>query len=467
MKKTFYILISLVFSVSLFAQTELVHNTGNLLCSIDDEGVVGNTKQVSYTGFQYNNTANTVFFGGLCYSINDSVMGECPSYNLDDFDVYEGLTDFYSDVTFNQISEFTMNHGDQLIYVNTFSKNNEPIVYYRLEFPNETGEDWTDFYAGMIVDFDIGAGSNYNNNMGGYDTARNLIYNYDASTTIDNPNYYGIALLNSSANSVNGYSVKNYTPTPEQIFTYFTNSDFTVDPILEDQRVFISSGPHAVLNGQSITLDFALVCGTDLNNLKSNTDVAISHEAALPVELTSFTAALNGNKVDLNWATATELNNYGFEIERSVDNTDWQKIGFAKGKGTSAQAQSYSFSDKIDALNGNNISYRLKQVDFNGEFAYSDVVNIASVATSYELTQNYPNPFNPATTISYSIVEKSNVKIEVFNSVGQRISTLVNEVKDAGKYSLNFDASNLSSGIYFYTISTPNFTATKKMTLLK
>lgn len=187
----------------------------------------------------------------------------------------------------------------------------------------------------------------------------------------------------------------------------------------------------------------------------------------LPVELTSFIATLNRTKVNINWQTATELNNQGFEIQRKFDNSDWFTIGFRTGKGTTTEPTSYFYEDDISELNSDKLYYRLKQIDFNGTFSYSAEVEVITQPLDFALYQNYPNPFNPTTTIKYEIPQSSNVKIEVFDILGRVVKVLFNEQKDAGRYEIKFDASSLASGIYYYRIKANDFIQTKKMMLIK
>jgi hypothetical protein len=186
----------------------------------------------------------------------------------------------------------------------------------------------------------------------------------------------------------------------------------------------------------------------------------------LPVELTSFTALTNAKAVTLKWNTATELNNFGFSIERKLVNSNWAKIGFVHGSGNSNSPKDYSYVD--NTVSPGKYSYRLKQIDNNGTYKYSKVVevNIGSPA-SYALDQNYPNPFNPSTTISYALPAGSNVKLVIYNSLGQEVRTLVNEFEAAGIHKVNFSALNMTSGMYFYKIEAGSFTQVKKMILLK
>ena len=185
----------------------------------------------------------------------------------------------------------------------------------------------------------------------------------------------------------------------------------------------------------------------------------------VPVELVSFTAAQNGDQVDLEWQTATENNNSGFEIQRMMT-SDWQTIGFVPGFGTTTEQHSYSFSDEnlLDGI----YQYRLKQIDYNGSFKYSDEIELEITSVlEFKLDQNYPNPFNPSTSISYQIPNNTHLTLKIYNELGIEVTTLVNEFKPAGSYNIKYDASLLPSGVYFYQLRTETFTQTKKMLLIK
>lgn len=189
-------------------------------------------------------------------------------------------------------------------------------------------------------------------------------------------------------------------------------------------------------------------------------------DLVVPVELTSFTAITDNNNVILNWSTATETNNSGFIVERKSANSDWQSITFVNGKGTVTQAQHYSYMDKN--LTEGKYYYRLKQVDFNGSFEYSNIVEaVISAPAKFELSQNYPNPFNPSTKISFSVPQSGNVKLSVYNLLGQEVQNLVNGFVEAGNHTINFDAENLNSGIYLYKLEANGFVQTRKMTMIK
>ena len=204
-----------------------------------------------------------------------------------------------------------------------------------------------------------------------------------------------------------------------------------------------------------------------------NTDATVattligSSEVPLPVELNSFTASLNQNEVDLKWITKTEVDNYGFNIERRINEGDWNSIGFVKGHGNSNSPKEYSFADKDLFAGGSKFQYRLKQIDTDGQFEYSDVVEVEIVPTKFELSQNYPNPFNPSTTIRFSLPKETKLKINIYNMLGELVETLAEGTYEAGYHKVTFNASSLPSGAYIYRIESSDFVQVRKMVLIK
>jgi hypothetical protein len=197
----------------------------------------------------------------------------------------------------------------------------------------------------------------------------------------------------------------------------------------------------------------------------------IHYDAVVPVELASFTASVsyadNANFVELAWATGSELNNQGFFVERKSSTSEWISLGFVDGMGTTTETHFYSYKDNNVATGS--YSYRLKQMDFDGSFRYYELSNVVEVSTpfTYNLSQNYPNPFNPATTISYQLKNDGLVTIKVYDQLGKEVTTLLNEEKSVGSYQIEFNASSLASGVYYYRINAGNFVDTKKMILMK
>jgi hypothetical protein len=189
----------------------------------------------------------------------------------------------------------------------------------------------------------------------------------------------------------------------------------------------------------------------------------------LPVELFSFSASLLDNSVKLSWRTETEVSNYGFEVQKSEvsrQESEWSAIGFVEGHGNSNSPKEYSFID--GSVASGKYFYRLKQIDTDGQFEYSKVIEVdLGSPQKFELSQNYPNPFNPTTTIKFSIPQSGNVKLTVYNLLGEKVAELVNEFEEAGVYTIDFNASKFDSGVYVYKIEVNGFVQSKKMLLLK
>jgi hypothetical protein len=195
-------------------------------------------------------------------------------------------------------------------------------------------------------------------------------------------------------------------------------------------------------------------------------DIYTATISNVPVELVSFNARTSGGKNILEWQTSTEKNNRGFEVERSFNGTNFTARGFVEGNGTTAEPHSYTFTD--EGMNGN-VFYRLKQFDFDGKFRYSNIIEVNSTSSPvYQLAQNYPNPFNPTTLISYTLPFDGVVTLKVYDVLGREIETLVNGFQQAGIHTINFNASTLTSGIYFYKMEAGNnFSSIKKMVVLR
>ncbi|MFC2119855.1 T9SS type A sorting domain-containing protein [Bacteroidota bacterium] len=189
--------------------------------------------------------------------------------------------------------------------------------------------------------------------------------------------------------------------------------------------------------------------------------------APLPVELSSFSAVVKENSVILNWKTETEVNNYGFEVQRSAQPDKWDVLGFVDGNGNSNSPKEYNFIDN-EVNSAGTYSYRLKQIDNDGTYEFSITIEVDFASPkSFELNQNYPNPFNPTTTISFTLPKSGNVALKVFNPLGEEVVTLTDEFIEAGIYTFNFNGEGLTSGMYIYQLSTSEKTQARKMLLMK
>ena len=269
------------------------------------------------------------------------------------------------------------------------------------------------------------------------------------------------------------------------------------DNVLGQSSTGSESGFPGVSQNQFYTDGYSdwTVYGVTIDNTNNKLIVAdgdngrtlvFSAASALPVQLNSFTAEAANNIVKLNWTTATEVNNYGFNVERSTTplnpppyqgggqgggsptglSASWETLGFVQGHGNSNSPKEYSFTDT--PLGGISFQYRLKQIDTDGKYSYSGLVTAELTSpSSFSVKQNYPNPFNPATVISYQLPAAGSVTLKVYDILGKEVATLVNEEESAGNYKVTFNGSNLSSGVYFYQLRSGSLTDTKKLILMK
>jgi hypothetical protein len=217
----------------------------------------------------------------------------------------------------------------------------------------------------------------------------------------------------------------------------------------------------------NIRLTDATTQAVAFTTLQKITSADVGAGTLLPVELVAFTATANRSAVVLSWTTATEVNNFGFDIERRTQSVEWTKIGFVEGSGTTNAPKEYSFTDK--GLSTRTYSYRLKQIDRDGKFHYTQAVDVSigGAPLKFGLAQNFPNPFNPATTIAYQIPTESFVTIKVYDVVGREVASLVNENKKAGSYDVTFDGNRLSSGVYLCKMSAAAYSSITKMIITK
>ena len=334
------------------------------------------------------------------------------------------------------------------------------------------------FLLNVISTLDMDINSSTGDYFSNFSTSTSALRGYVYVRQGSSPANFSIGLAKSSSASLTWYSNELDVGS-----TYLVVVSYSFISGAGNDAVKLWINPD--LSGTEPSADLNITSGTDAldlgniqfrqNPLSGNMNidgirVATSwSQAPLPVELSSFSASVVGNVVKLNWKTETEVNNYGFEVERfalSAELQAWDKIGFVNGNGNSNSPKDYSFVD--DKISGGRYSYRLKQIDNDGQFEYSKAIEVdLGAPKKFELSQNYPNPFNPTTTIRFSLPEAGNVKLTLFNILGQEIKTLVNEFKEAGVHTINFDASELNSGMYIYKIETGTFVQTRKMTLVK
>jgi hypothetical protein len=268
-----------------------------------------------------------------------------------------------------------------------------------------------------------------------------------------------------------------YSPTISQWGIYRISTDGTTWTQLVSPQGASSAATSQFINVDAVgnviwsngSTSERIICFSPADGPNSSTIVnpngyKIDVQIPIPVELTAFSASLSGKDVVLNWTTSTETNNKGFEVERN-NGSGWNVIGFVNGNGTTTLTMNYRFVDKN--VSGK-LSYRLKQIDYDGTFKYSNEIEAdVEVPEGYYLSQNYPNPFNPVTNISFRVPADSKVRLEVFSLSGELVKVLADDFRTAGEYSVSFDASRLSSGTYIYRLTADQTVISKKMILMK
>ena len=277
--------------------------------------------------------------------------------------------------------------------------------------------------------------------------------------------------MNWNSRDVDAFSFKA-TKDGKLVIT-FTNTNSGTDSLLVYDGTNLLNGELIQSGAQTFTVNGVvldkiyniIIIGTAAGTSWENPySITISND--VPVELTSFNASVTKRGVELKWSTATETNNKGFDIQKSTDNKTFSSIGFVNGKGTTTIIQQYNYLD-ASAISGK-YYYRLRQVDYDGAFEYSEIIEAQGITPAgFTLSQNYPNPFNPSTVISYFLPTKENIRIVIFNNLGETIKTLVNEIQPGGDYKVTVNLSNFASGIYLLRMIAGDFNATRKMILIR
>jgi photosystem II stability/assembly factor-like uncharacterized protein len=328
----------------------------------------------------------------------------------------------------------------------------EPVPYSTLDGGASWRRDTTiDDYTGLLLDVkmvDDSLGYMVGDNGRIYKTTNGgIIWDTLSKPTNDTYDFQSLEVFSATSFAVFGSAG-----------TFLLTTDSGLTWTIKNSSIYTIYGSHFSWNADNNSFAWFAV-GTDGAILKNTITV-------VPVELVSLSATVVDNNVSLNWKTATELNNKGFEIERKSGEGAWSKVSYLSGNGTSTTTKEYVYTDK--GVKSGKYQYRLKQIDFDGSFSYSHVIEVeVGTPMTFDLSQNYPNPFNPSTTISYKIPENATVSLKIFDVTGTEVMTLVNEKQDAGSYTINFDAKTFASGMYIYTIKAGDYTATKKMMLMK
>ncbi len=337
-----------------------------------------------------------------------------------------------------------------------------------LPFTNQTSGS---VYFSFLVNVDTASTGDYFFNMGPNPIATSFRGRVFVKHSDIGKFVFGLAQSSSNVTyTTETYDYKTtYLLVMEYEFVPATTSDDSVrlyiNPVLGNLKpqaniTYVSATPGADLLNVGAA---ALRQGSNIYSMKiDGLKVSTQWSDIVPVELTSFNTVNFGKNININWSTATETNNLGFELFRNGT-----KIAFVSGKGTTTEKQNYFYEDKN--LNNGSYKYELYQIDFDGSkyLVASSLSEVNVNPTTFNLSQNYPNPFNPSTTINFSIPKSTNVKITIFNAIGKEIAVLVNGNFESGEHNVVWNADNVSSGMYFYKMEAGNFTSTKKMMLIR
>ena len=431
-----------------------------------------------------NDVDNVIIESNYCH---DSNQGITMSTKDATFNAPRNIT-----IRYNTITGITQYHG--IVVQSPFAGNRSFTAYYNLIFNN--------FQYGICIENDVvGTTAIFNifnntlfSNLSSHDVLfkaatitnytlvfkNNIIYSVSGSLPFSDAS----GQVTSHSNNIYYRSGGGNLILTNGSYKTFANlsgyetSGICADPLFISPSNFnLNSGSPAIHTGTNVglTRDFrgaAIIGLPDIGAYEYTGAITTT----LPVQVTSFTGAVQGNTVALDWKTATEVNSYSFEIERrTTAQIQWESIGKMPAGGISNAPLEYMYIDSLNNFGSGSIFYRLKSVANDGSFQYSGEVEVlvtTAVTTTalpniYALSQNYPNPFNPTTTINYQLQKAGSVSLKVYDMLGREVASLVDGNKGPGFYSAVFDASRLSSGTYIYRLQSDSFTEVKKLVLLK
>ncbi len=461
-----------------------------------DDAIPGSQEPAGYLLMAYASDNFFIPMDGVEYS-QDTILTDGKALLNIDYDVQNSYTFYDIDSSSDYYFRFYSYNGT----------NDE--INYNINQPASITTEESEEQSTKVFFTEYIEGSSYNKALEIYNASNDTIF-------FENENYLVEIYINGNSSPNKSILLQGYLPPNDVFVLSHPNAEQQISDVSDQtSSALVFNGDDAIVLKSGSTIKNVIgqvgfdpgsewgtgLCSTADNTLRMKFDAAPdtnpndtyepseqfngygkndfsdlgNYGGTNPVELSSFTVNVKGNKVELNWATATEVNNYGFEILRSVagvQHSEWETIGFVEGHGSSNSPKYYSYVD--NPIDKGRYSYTLKQIDLDGEFKYSDVVSVdLGSFTKFALKQNYPNPFskgsggNPTTEISFDVPKESNVKLSVYNSLGQKVADLVNEKLSSGTHRVKFDGSNLTSGIYFYKMESGGFTDIKKMILMK
>ncbi len=426
--------------------------------------------------YVYNGTSAQATGNGLPATVNNLTINNATGLALG------------SDVSVS--GTLTMTSGNIITGANTLTLGTSPTIRGTLSRTSGTilgnfSRWFTNATVSSVV-FPVGTASNYRPSAVSFTAAPSAGGTLLATFVSTYPGENGLPLDDAGTNIINAGDEGYWTMTPGN---GLTGGTYTLDVTADGFAGVNNFSTLRILKrndgASGWTLNGTHATGTGSNSTPTAHRTGMSGfaqvgigaaDSPLPIQLSSFAAVVAGNQVRLNWTTMSELNNYGFEVQKSSnqpDNFTTIPNSFIPGHGTTNVPQSYSFTDNFSGVGA--WYYRLKQIDLDGTTFYSDPVMVDILAgvgdqnqpVEFSLKQNYPNPFNPSTMIEYSVAKVEHVRLKVFNVIGQEVATLVDEMRSPGVYSARWDASSVSSGMYFYKLESATNTTMKRMMLLK
>ena len=441
------------------AYAQNVLDTGAILTEVFDDGFVGTDPSFAGIGFDFNGD-NGLFVGEALVGINgdaDSIPygGSSEFTNVSPTAAIApgGIFSYFDTgwaTSFSSPLGVTLHQEAYAL-----SGSNDQFVVFNLCAENTSGGD-LDVFLGYFADWDVGGAGGFSNNLG--DAAGDLVYTWEDGGA-NSPNFFGYSPL--MGDVLSGWTVDSSVNDAGMYVEMTTPGVGGTPPA--DKRNVMGVDVGTISNGGIQCAIFAWVAGANLAALQSAIAAA---EVAIPVELLSFDAILDGRNVSLRWATASETNNAGFEVQMDAG-SGFQALGFVNGHGTTTEAQTYSFA--VRNLDPGTYVFRLKQIDFDGAFEYHGDLEV-SVETPdrYVLMQAYPNPFNPEATVRFAVRDSAPVTLTLHDALGRQVSTLYSGTPEANQtLSVRIDGSGLPSGLYLVRLTGNGFSASQAVTLLK
>jgi hypothetical protein len=418
----------------------------------------------------FNGTSNQSYTGGgtISNTINFTINNPAGITLLTSVNFPAGLTMTSGNIT---TSANTLSLGTSTSNLGTLSRTSGTII----------GNFRRWFTTGAVINvlFPIGTSTNYRPANISFTSAPTAGGTLTAFFTASNPGTAGLPLDDAGTSIINAGKEGYWTINAADGLTGgvysldLTADGFTGVSVVSTLRLlkrttggnWTLQGTHSAGTGTTTT---PIVHRTGMSGF-SEFGVGGASDNPLPVELSSFTAVVKTDGVNLKWRTETEVSNYGFEVQRAlskVQSQDWEILGFVEGHGNSNSPKEYSFVD--ENIPSGKYLYRLEQIDTEGTFTYSQIIEVEiDKPLNFVLSQNYPNPFNPVTTIRFSLPQSGNVKLTVFNILGEEVTQLVNGFKEAGVHTINFNAENFNSGLFIYKMEANGFVQSRKMLLVK